>query len=87
MLCTWGISLTECVTVKAVKPKNWTVGETMEWLGQQGLARYATAFAENNIDGELLLQLTNDDLRDELKILSFGDRRKLELLIRQLRER
>ncbi|KAG0585610.1 hypothetical protein M758_2G024500 [Ceratodon purpureus] len=67
--------------------KEWTVGETMEWLGQQGLARYATAFAENHIDGALLVQLTNDDLRDELKILSFGDRRKLELLIRELRDR
>lgn len=69
------------------KAKEWTVGETMEWLGQQGLARYATTFAENHVDGELLLQLTNDDLRDELKILSFGDRRKLDLLIQQLRER
>ena len=73
--------------VKAAKAKEWTVGETMEWLGQQGFARYATTFAEHSIDGELLLQLTNGDLRDELKILSFGDRRKLELLIQQLRER
>jgi hypothetical protein len=75
------------VIVRAAKAKEWTVGETMEWLGQQGLARYATTFAENHVDGELLLQLTNDDLRDELKILSFGDRRKLDLLIQQLRER
>jgi hypothetical protein len=59
----------------------------VKWLGQQGLARYATTFAENNIDGELLLQLTNDDLRDELKILSFGDRKKLCLLIQKLKAR
>lgn len=76
-----------CVAGKAAKPKEWSVGETMEWLGQQGLARYATTFAENSIDGKLLLQLTNNDLRDELKILSFGDRKKLELLIRELKDR
>ncbi|KAG0617142.1 hypothetical protein M758_5G167200 [Ceratodon purpureus] len=71
----------------SAKVKDWSVGETMEWLGQQGLARYATTFAENSIDGELLLQLTNDDLRDELKIQSFGDRKKLGLLIQKLKER
>jgi len=76
-----------CASGKAERPKEWSVGETMEWFGQQGLARYATIFAENSIDGELLLQLTNNDLRDELKILSFGDRKKLELLIRELKER
>lgn len=73
--------------VLPAKPKDWSVGETMEWLGQQGLARYAATFADNNIDGELLLQLSNNDLRDELQILSFGDRRKLELLIQQLKDR
>lgn len=81
------ILISVCVVGKAAKPKEWSVGETMEWLGQQGFARYATTFAENNIDGELLLQLTNNDLRDELKIRSLGDRKKLELLIRQLKER
>lgn len=78
--------LDKYVAVKAGKVKDWSVGETMEWLGQQGLARYATTFAENSIDGELLLQLTNADLRDELKIVSFGDRKKLDLLIQQLKE-
>uniref|UniRef100_A0A7I4E5W0 SAM domain-containing protein n=1 Tax=Physcomitrium patens TaxID=3218 RepID=A0A7I4E5W0_PHYPA len=68
-------------------PKEWTVGETMEWLGQQGLARYATTFAQNNIDGKLLLQLTTDEVRDELQILNFGDRKKLELLIQELKRR
>lgn len=72
---------------KAANPKEWTVGETMEWLGQQGLARYATTFAQNNIDGKLLLQLTTDEVRDELQILNFGDRKKLELLIQELKRR
>lgn len=62
------------------------MGDTMQWLADQGLARYATIFADNNIDGVLLLQLTGDDLRDELGIQSLGDRRKLELLIKQLQK-
>lgn len=57
----------------------------MQWLAEQGLARYASTFAENNIDGPLLLQLGNDDLRDEVGIQSLGDRRKLVMLIEQLR--
>lgn len=57
----------------------------MQWLAEQGLARYASMFAENNIDGPLLLQLGNDDLRDEVGIQSLGDRRKLVMLIEQLR--
>lgn len=80
-------SRSDSVSSGLPKPKEWSVGETMEWLGQQGLARYATTFAENSIDGALLLQLTNNDLRDELKIQSLGDRRKLNLLIRELKEK
>lgn len=86
--CNGNVNLTRGFDRKfAAKPKEWSVGETMEWLGQQGLARYATIFVENNIDGEVLLQLSNDDLRDELKIQSFGDRKKLEILIQQLKDR
>jgi hypothetical protein len=67
------------------RPEKWSVGDTMQWLAEQGLARYASTFAENNIDGPLLLQLGNDDLRDEVGIQSLGDRRKLVMLIEQLR--
>lgn len=70
-----------------MEAKEWSVEETKEWLEEQGFGRYATTFGENDIDGELLLQLTNDDLRDELQILSFGDRKKLEILILQLKRR
>jgi hypothetical protein len=38
------------------------------------------------VDGALLLQLTSDDLRNELGIQSLGDRRKLQLYIKSLRD-
>lgn len=46
------------------------------WLAQLGLAQYAQAFADNDIDAALLLQLTGDDLR-EMGIASVGHRRRL----------
>jgi class 3 adenylate cyclase/predicted ATPase len=47
-----------------------------EWLRGLGLEQYASAFRENDIDGEILLRLTAEDLR-ELGIASIGHRRRL----------
>ena len=46
------------------------------WLGRIGLAQYAEMFRANDIDGELLGRLTNDDLKD-IGVASFGHRKKL----------
>ena len=49
--------------------------DVAEWLGALGLSQYKDAFAENDIDGDILLRLTNDDLR-EIGVSSVGHRRK-----------
>jgi class 3 adenylate cyclase len=46
------------------------------WLGNLGLDQYETAFRENAIDGDILLRLTADDLKD-LGVTIVGHRRKL----------
>src|SRR5262245_65951111 len=46
------------------------------WLCEIGLAQYAEIFRANDIDGELLGQLTNDDLKD-IGVASLGHRKKL----------
>jgi len=46
------------------------------WLRGLGLAQYAPAFRDNDIDGEVLSQLTADDLIG-LGVNSIGHRRKL----------
>jgi class 3 adenylate cyclase len=46
------------------------------WLRGIGLAQYAEMFRGNDIDGELLGRLTNDDLKD-LGVTSFGHRKRL----------
>jgi class 3 adenylate cyclase/predicted ATPase len=46
------------------------------WLRGLGLAQYAAAFRDNDVDGEVLPELTADDLIG-LGVISIGHRRKL----------
>jgi len=46
------------------------------WLRGLGLEQYAPAFRDNDVDAEVLLRLTADDLR-ELGVTSIGHRRRL----------
>jgi len=57
-----------------------------EWLSGLGLGQYAPAFAANDIDGEVLPELTADDLIG-LGINSIGHRRKLLAAISALEAR
>ena len=50
--------------------------DVTEWLSGLGLERYAAAFRNNDIDGEILRRLTGEDLR-ELGVASIGHRRRL----------
>ena len=47
-----------------------------DWLRRLGLEQYASAFAANDIDGEILPELTADDLIG-LGVTSIGHRRRL----------
>jgi class 3 adenylate cyclase/pimeloyl-ACP methyl ester carboxylesterase len=53
------------------------------WLHHLGLDQYEQAFRDNDIDAELLANLTADDLR-ELGVTSLGHRKKLLLAIAAL---
>jgi class 3 adenylate cyclase len=50
--------------------------DVVAWLRGLGLERYAPAFRDNDIDSDLLLRLTAEDLR-ELGVASVGHRRRL----------
>jgi class 3 adenylate cyclase len=58
--------------------------DVADWLNGLGLGQYASAFAANDIDGEILPELTADDLIG-LGITSIGHRRKLLAGISALR--
>src|ERR1700677_2336515 len=61
-------------------------GATMDiggWLRGLGLGQYEAAFHENKIDGEVLPQLTAEDLKD-IGVAIVGDRRKMLTAIAEL---
>ena len=53
------------------------------WLNDLGLAKHADAFEDNGVDGELLGELTNEDLKD-LGVNRLGDRKILLAAIQAL---
>src|SRR5688500_2161612 len=53
------------------------------WLKQLGLAEYAGPFAANGVDSAILLELTNDDLKD-LGVVKLADRKRLLKAIAEL---
>ena len=56
-----------------------------DWLRRLGLEQYAPAFTANDIDAEILPDLTAEDLTG-LGVTSIGHRRKLLTAIAALRE-
>ena len=58
--------------------------DVADWLRALGLERYEATFRENDVDAELLPNLTADDLK-EIGITSFGHRRRLLEAIAALR--
>ena len=59
--------------------------DVASWLRSLALERYEAAFRENDVDAELLANLTADDLK-EIGITSFGHRRRLLEAIAALRD-
>ena len=41
---------------------SWSVADVCDWLSSLGLQAHAPAFASSAIDGELLLQLSTEEL-------------------------
>ena len=56
-----------------------------DWLGKLGLGQYAQRFAENDIDFEILRDLTDQDL-EKIGVRSLGHRRKMLHAIAELGE-
>src|SRR5215813_7052408 len=56
-----------------------------EWLEKLGLGQYAQRFAENDIDFEILSDLTDQDL-EKIGVTSLGHRRKLLRAIATLKD-
>src|SRR5687768_12470244 len=69
----------------ASPPWKWDM-DIEQWLRGLRLQQYVTAFRENNVDAEVLLCLTAEDLKD-IGVSSVGHRRKLLEAIAALQAR
>eukprot|EP01127_Copromyxa_protea_P009947 TRINITY_DN238_c0_g1_i1.p1 TRINITY_DN238_c0_g1~~TRINITY_DN238_c0_g1_i1.p1 ORF type:complete len:395 (-),score=56.99 TRINITY_DN238_c0_g1_i1:69-1217(-) len=72
--------------VAAEKASQWTTQQVGQWLTNKGLKKYVSLFEANAIDGEILLSLTEDDLRRKpLRIGVLGDCKKIMKALSELR--
>jgi len=56
----------------------WRTLDVITWVGESmQLPQYAEAFAEGAVDGQMLMSLTDGDLKDELGVANAVHRQKL----------
>ncbi|KAF8382388.1 hypothetical protein PRIPAC_71530 [Pristionchus pacificus] len=64
----------------------WTVNQVSSWLRHNGFDKYASEFVKHEIDGSVLLSITESDLREKpLSISSLGDIKRLGGFIDRLK--
>lgn len=68
------------------KPATWTVPEVGAWLEGQGFGQYKAAFTHHKISGDILLLLSEKDIKEDLKITILGDVKRLHLSITKLQQ-
>jgi len=64
--------------------ENWSVERVVHWLSASGLGHLSRSFEDHRITGDVLLDLSQDDL-DEIGICAFGDKKRLLRGVGQLR--
>ena len=70
--------------VDAAVARGWGVVDVSQWLSSIGMSAYSDMFVREAIDGEVLLELTADELSGALGVSKLGHRKKLEREIAQL---
>ena len=64
----------------------WSIDEVGEWLRHLGLDEYIERFKKNHIDGSVLFDITEADLKDEFKMMSVGHRKNFMKAIGNLKK-
>merc|ERR1712224_1088140 len=72
------------VTLQASNVNSWSIDRVSEWLGSVGLDHLAEDFKAHRITGDVLLELSLDDLA-EIGVHALGDRKRLLRAVVQLR--
>ena len=61
----------------------WTVEDVSGWVARAGFTEFSEAFAELRVDGDMLLQLTETEIRDDIGLVNGILRKRF---LRELRE-
>lgn len=66
--------------------ESWSVEKVMVWLNASGLGHLSKSFEEHRITGDILLELSSNDL-EEIGVHAFGDKKRLLRGVGQLKEK
>lgn len=64
----------------------WSIEEVGDWLRHLGLDEYIERFKKNHINGSVLFDITEADLKDEFKMMSVGHRKNFMKAIGNLKK-
>lgn len=64
----------------------WSVEDVREWVKQIGFAEYERNFSNSRVDGDLLLQLNEENLRDDIGIENGIRRRRFKRELENLKK-
>eukprot|EP00160_Parvularia_atlantis_P000154 Unigene10125_Nuclearia_a/m.30915 Unigene10125_Nuclearia_a/g.30915 ORF Unigene10125_Nuclearia_a/g.30915 Unigene10125_Nuclearia_a/m.30915 type:complete len:760 (+) Unigene10125_Nuclearia_a:16-2295(+) len=79
------LSLAPKTFAPTTDPEKWSKSDVAQWLLATGFGEFRGAFYDNDINGEALLELDQDTLK-EMNLRSIGRRIKLLLAINRLKE-
>ncbi len=66
--------------------EEWTVSQVAEWIERLGFKEYSQNFEDNLIDGATLIELENQELKDDLGVSAFGARKQILRAVRNVLE-
>jgi len=58
-------------------PATWSIDDVAAWLQDIGLEQLRESFTENEISGSELLDLTMDEIKEDLDVKKLGTRKAL----------
>lgn len=64
----------------------WSVEDVREWVKQIGFGEYENSFADAKVDGDLLLQLSEEHIRDDLGVSNGIRRRRFKRELENLKK-
>ena len=89
LLCIYYAVVVPSQSLSKLNPANltsWSVDDVCYWLTQQGLGKFIDVFKDNAVDGDCLMMLDNNLLKDDLGITALGHRSRILKRVKTLKE-